>query len=367
MKLSQFIEEFNEEGFDGSVAKVFGKLRHFLNIVLKYQKQDEIDISKLDSRDFNDDENLFEFLKEKGFLEGRSYDDFEDELKNYYLEYFIQTKPNEALKYICDHLLTDVQMRDDGFWLYLRDREELATFFDDRGRDTTAADVAKAVFKEDMWDPFWDTTNDVYNDVIEDFDESNLKHLGDYILKQIGDRDLNVEDYESDFFTELAETQNREGFFRITQDNVGPLIGNKEAMNELLDGDLSDLKSELYSLHNNAYNSAYESECYNLVYGGLDEFFSSKVEDISIQSGDKTRWLQYIKIRFFKTDVLKFIEENKGGSYNQSVLEYWGNYTSMMGSLFEDGVYEQIDFRVPEYADWDYVKRNINDMLGDYI
>jgi hypothetical protein len=39
----------------------------------------------------------------------------------------------------------------------------------------------------------------------------------------------------------------------------------------------------------------------------------------------------------------------------------------MMNELFESGIYEAIDFRIPDYADWDYVRRNINDMLGDYI
>lgn len=369
MKLSEFIEEFNEDGFDGSVAKVFGKLKNFLNIVLKYQKQDEIDISKLDGRDFNDDETLFEFLKEKGFLEGRSYDDFDDELKNYYLEYWIEKNPNEALRYICDHLLTDVQMRDDGFWLYLRDREELATFFESYHRETSPNDLAKGILSEDdsWFDRWWDTTDDVYSDVIDELDDDNKKNLADYILKHIGNQDLNVEDYEADFFHELAEIQARDGFFQITQDDMMSLIDDREAMNELLDGDLDELKSELRSIHNNAYNSAYANECYSLVFNGLDEYFSSKIDEISIQSGDKTRWLQYIKIRDFKADVMAFIYENKGKSYNDSVLEYFGNYTGMMDSLFDNDIYERISFRIPEYADWGLIKKNINEFFGDYI
>jgi len=367
MKLNEFIEDFNESGFTGSLQKVFGKIRNFLNIVAKYQKQDDIDISMFDYDDFKNDQDLFDFLEEKGFLEDRRYDDFDDVAKNYYLEYWINNAPDVALKYICDDLLTDVEMRSDGFWLYLRDREELAVFFDDRGRDGTARDVAKHVFSEDMWDPYWDTTSDVYRDVIEELDDNNEKHLGEYILRHIGNQDLNVEDYSADFFQELADIQARDGIFQITQDNVGSLIDHEEAMNELLNGDLSDLKSELYSLHNSAYNRAYEDECYDLVYKGLEKFFSSRIMEETKKVGEKTKYYSYIKIRDFKSDVMAFIYENKGGGYNESILEYWGGYTSMMGHLFDYDVYSEIDFRIPHYVDWDYVRRNINDMLGDYI
>ncbi len=367
MNLETYIEHFNDHGFDDFLSKVFVKVRNFLNVVAKKEKQDEIDISVISYNDFNDDKDLFDFLEEKGFLEDKEYNDLDDVAKNYFLEYWINNAPDVALKYMCDNILTDVEMRSDGFWLHLRDREELAVFFDDRGRDATAKDVAKHVFSEDMWDPYWDTTSDVYRDVIEDLDDNNEKHLGEYILKHIGNQDLNVEDYSADFFQELADIQAKDGKFQITQDNVGPLIDDEEAMNELLNGDLSDLKSELYSLHNSAYNSAYEEECYDLVYRGLDEYFLSRIMDEAKQVGEKTKYYSYIKIRDFQSDVMAFVNENKGGGYNDSNLDYWGSYTGMMGALFDDGTYKAIDFRIPDYADWDYVRRNINEMLGDYI
>jgi hypothetical protein len=38
-----------------------------------------------------------------------------------------------------------------------------------------------------------------------------------------------------------------------------------------------------------------------------------------------------------------------------------------MGKLFDDGAYDQISFRIPEYADWDDTRKNINDYFGEYI
>jgi hypothetical protein len=368
-KLDQFLEWFHDgrESEYDKILKVFQTTRKFLQTVVKYGEKDQIDVSYIPYSEFRNDTELFDFIIENNFLDDSNYHDLEDILKNYYLEYWIGNAPDVALKFICDDLLTDVEIRSDGFWLHLRDRDELAVFFDDRGRDGTARDVAKHVFSEDMWDPYWDTTSDVYRDVIEELDDNNKKHLGEYILRHIGNQDLNVEDYSADFFQELADIQAKDGVFQITQDNVGPLIGDEEAMNELLNGDLDELKSELYSLHNSAYNRAYEEECYDLVYKGLEEFFSSRIMDEAKQVGEKTKYYPYIKIRNFQSDVMAFIYENKGGGYNDSTLEYWGSYTGMMGGLFDIGIYDEIDFRIPDYADWDYVRKNINDMLGDYI
>jgi hypothetical protein len=368
-KLDQFLEWFHDgrESEYDKILKVFQTTRKFLQTVVKYGEKDQIDVNYIPYSEFRNDTELFDFIIENNFLDDSNYHNLEDILKNYYLEYWIGNAPDVALKFICDDLLTDVEIRSDGFWLHLRDRDELAVFFDDRGRDGTARDVAKHVFSEDMWDPYWDTTSDVYRDVIEELDDNNKKHLGEYILRHIGNQDLNVEDYSADFFQELADIQAKDGVFQITQDNVGPLIGDEEAMNELLNGDLDELKSELYSLHNSAYNRAYEEECYDLVYKGLEEFFSSRIMDEAKQVGEKTKYYPYIKIRNFQSDVMAFIYENKGGGYNDSTLEYWGSYTGMMGGLFDIGIYDEIDFRIPDYADWDYVRKNINDMLGDYI
>ena len=54
----------------------------------------------------------------------------------------------------------------------------------------------------------------------------------------------------------------------------------KYFFNSVFHVDLSDLKSELYSVHTNAYNNAYETEVYDLVMEGLGEFFSSRIDEV---------------------------------------------------------------------------------------
>ena len=369
MTLSDYIEYYNNNGFDGTVVKVFNNLKNFLKVVAKKERQSEIELENIGYSDFKNNDNLLEFLEQSGYLYNVNYDNFDDVLKNYYLEYWINKDSAEALKYICYELLSDVEIRPDGFWLRLRDREELANFYDSGGRDGSPRNLAKEAFGEEGldFDRYWDTTDDVYGDVIEDLDEANTQNLANYILKIIGNQDLNVEDYESDFFHELAEIQARGEFFQITSENVYDLIKDSEAMNELMKDDLIDLKSELYSIHANAYNSAYESEIYELIYDGLDEFFSSKIDDQQIKRGEKTIYVSYIKIRDFKSNIMEFIYLNKGYSYSDSVLEYFGDYSSMMKGLIDDDNMDGIDFRIPDYADWDLTRKYINEFFTDYI
>lgn len=367
MVLNNFIEEYNEDGFVGTVKSVFVRLTGFLTMVVKAKRQSEINIEMLEGDDFKNNSNLFDFLSTNGFLIDVDYETFNDDVKNYYLNWWLENDEDSALQYVCDHLLTDVENRGGQYWLYLRDREELADFFKEYSRNTSPYDLAKAIFNEDdFFERFWDTTDNVYRDVIDDLNDENKNRLAHYIVKNIGNQELSLEDYDDELFTQFSEEQGTEGFFTITSENVMELISDERAMNELLDGDLIDLKSELDSVHSSAYNNAYESECYNLVYNGLEEYFTSKIVEEPVGS-DNAKYRNYIRIRDFKSNVYSFVNDRQGYSYNDSLLEYFGTYTGMMGILFEDGTYEKIEFRIPEYADWDDIRKNINEYFSDYI
>lgn len=372
-KLDQFLEWFHDgrESEYDKILKVFQTTRRFLQAVIKYGEKDEIDISYIPDSEFKKDSELFDYLSENGFLEDVDYHNLEDILKNYYLLWMMNKDTDSTLGFICSDILTDVEPRNDGYWLRLRDREELADFFRSSSRrsDYDLQYIAKQVLGDGGLDYGWysDTTDDVYRDVIEVLNEQNLQNLANYILESIGNKDLNIEDYKSDFFQELADVEARDGSFQITQDNVMSLIKDEKAMKELMGYDLYDLKGELYSIHNNAYNGSYENMIYDQVMDGLEEYFSSPIDEVAKQVGEKTRYTPYIKIRDFYSNVLAFIENNLGMGYSDSILEYFGSYTGMMGQLFQEEVYEPIDFRVDDYPDYRIVDKAINDYFGDYI
>ena len=145
------------------------------------------------------------------------------------------------------------------------------------------------------------------------------------------------------------------------------MIKNEEAMKQLLDDDLNELKSELFSIHSNAYNGAYQSEIYGLIWSELDIHFVGRVIDEQTKIGETTKWLQYVKIRNLQGNVEKFLSNRLGSEYNEDKLDYEGSYTTMMKRLMDDGEYDWLDFRIPDYPDYGLVTKDINDIFGDYI
>lgn len=368
-KLDQFLEWFHDgrESEYDKILKVFQTTRRFLQAVIKYDEKDNLDIEYIPNKEWKNDDELFNFIAENGFLDNVNYNNLEyDVIKNMYLKWMMDKDTNSTLNYICNNILTDVEIRDDGYWLRLMNREELSEFFvGGSRRDYSPQEIAKQVLTDGFdYEYFFETTDDVYRDVIDELDEKNIQHLANYILKNIGNNDLSISDYNSDFFEELVQIQASDDIFQITQDNVMSLIKDKEAMEELMKGDLSDLKIELYSIHSNAYNSSYENMIYDEVMKGLKVYFSSPIDEVATKVGEKTRYTQYIKISDFYSNVMSFIDDHIGYS---DTLDDFSSYTSMMIQLFDDGAYNAIDFRIDDYPDYSEVDKAINDYFSDYI
>ena len=320
---------------------------------------------------FNDDFSLFLDYLEKNGLEGElDYESVDDEWQNIILLRKLEKYPQETLKFICDNIITDVYPMDGGYYLYLRDRTELVVLFDNSGRDTTPRNVAENVLGEDYWEPYWDTTDDVYRDVIDDLNEENRNHLANYIVKNMGDQDLPLKDYKDVLFHQFSEEQGTEGVFKIDSENVMQLIGDEDAMKELFKKDLDELKSELYSIHNNAYNGAYTDEIYNNVWNELSEYFepkSWKYNEVERYYDGKKIQQEYIKINDFYSDIYTFLSENEDKQWSDQSLSYWGSYTGFVSNMMDNGERDWLSFRIPDYPDWTRIKKNINDIFVDYI
>ena len=361
--IEELIEEFNSGDWN-SISKIFNnKIEVFLSFILRKGLINELDLSNIPYNNVPS----FNFLVKTKILDNFDYRSIPELLENDFLLYKIQQDPEVWLEWLTKNILRDVERRSDGYYLHLRDRTELAELFDDRGRDTTAKDVAEHVLGEDYWEDFYDSTHNVYEDVIEELDEVNINKLKSYIFREIGNVEFSLEKYDSEFFEGLSEEQGTEGYFIIKETDLDELIKNEEAMKQLLDDDLDELKSELFSIHSNAYNGAYQSEIYGLIWSELDTHFVGRVIDEQIQSGEKTKWLQYVKIRDFKGDVEKFLSNRLGSGYSNDKLDYEGSYTRMMKQLMDDDEYDLLDFRIPDYPDYTLVNKDINDIFGDYI
>ena len=365
------IQSFNDGEYEDDIEPYFNTLMNFLNFIKKYGLLNELDLGELPSREF--DEEIFNYLSKNGVISSLDYDTIPEEYKNMYLLHGLENNYEDTMVYITNNLITDVDIRPDGFYLHLRDREELEILFCGGRRGEGARYVAKLILSEDGLGHDWYFDDHITpHRVVDDLDDANITSLKDIIFKEIGDKELSLEDYDSDFFSELSEEQGTDGYFRLRAQDLEGLVKDESAFNELCKNDLDELGSSLRSLYWQAENSAYEDEVYELVYGGLDEYFEGRISEVprevTMSDGTKkTKYDQYIKVRDFKNIIDTFLEANKGGYWNDSHLEYFGGLITLMTNMMNNDDIDCIDFRVPEYPDWNRTTKNINELFNDYL
>ena len=368
---NDLVIKFNNRDYVDDIEPYFNDILSFFRYLKKYNLLDEIELGNIPSRDF--DEELWEFVVENGLISNSDYNYLPEEFKNYFLLYELENNYEWVMEYITNNLITDVDKREDGFYLYLKDKEDLSNLFCGSNRDGGARYVAKMVLSEDGLGHEWyfDYNRKPF-DTIDELDETNFTALKDIIFKEIGNKELSLEDYNSDFFESLSEEQGTEGYFRITAEDITDLLKDQDAINELCKNDLDELGSNLISVYHWAENGAYEDEVYDLVYGGLNEYFEGSFTEVPREvtktDGSKvTRYDQYIKIRDFQSIIKTFLEDTKGQVYNDSHLDYYGNFIELFVGMINNDEVECINFRVPEYPDWSRTTKNINEMFNDYI
>jgi len=372
-RVKNLIESFNDGEYEDEIKPYFNNIITFFKFINKYNLLEELDLREIPPDDFSNE--LFDYLVDNGIMSNLDYNSVPEEFMNYYLLHGLEHNYEDTIKLITSDLIQDVKIRPDGLYLYLgNDRDELASFFcGSSRRDVSPEDVAKQVFSEEGLGDNWHF--DAYtksSDVIDDLNEKNTIHLKDAIFKEIGNVELSLEDYDSDFFESLSQEQGTEGYFKIGPEDLNELIKDSDAINELCNKDLSELGQELQSVYWHAYNTAYEDEIYKLVYDGLDDYFEGKIDEVPkeiIKSDGKkeTRYINYIKIRDFVGNITLFLNLHKGETYSDSYLEYFGSYTTLMKQLIYDQDYECIDFRTPDYPDWSTIQKYINETFYEYI
>ena len=119
----QLVNSFNDGDFDDDIEPYFNDLITFFKFVKKYGLLDELDLGQVGYRDWDDE--IIEYLDENGVLGNLSYDDAPDELKNVLLLRKLDEDYENTILFIINNLLTDVEIRNGGFYLYLKERFQL--------------------------------------------------------------------------------------------------------------------------------------------------------------------------------------------------------------------------------------------------
>jgi len=273
---------------------------------------------------------------------------YENDRENYYK--WIQT------------LLGDVVIENGKAYLEITDRGDLARLFCKNDRNGLSRDSVESILNGDSdWEPYWNTSEDVYSDVIEELTPENDKRLQEYIVNILEGQEVTG---LSDELQLIASEQGHPDYVEVNMENVKRIVDDKESMNELLNGPLYELKSELYSIHSSSYNAAYEDDIYRSIWYELQPYVIGPGEWITKPHPyKKNTEIQYNKLPLtdFENDINDYLKNNRG--YGSSgTLEYHGSFISIMA---EDR--DCLSVNAPDYPDSRKVDKNINEYFKDYI
>lgn len=321
--------------------------------------------------DFNDGRSVedifgslylfFEFARRKKLLHLIDYeeDGHSREWINEFLIFLYENKQFGLFNEIVISSLNDVKIIDGKWYYFDYDRERLSNFFCIGSRNNPRY-LAERIFGEgDMYDRFNETTDDVYTDVILELSNENLDKLKKIIITTLENVEVSP---ESELLESISQEQNSD-FVTVNETNIDRIVDDNETMRDfLLKNELSDLRSNLYSLHHQSYANAYESDLWKEAWSELSRFFRGQGEFIQVPTNtknDKTKTQFVIEFRDFYGLIMKFLYDNKGSS---DTLYYEGS--------IEDVVYhlgDCLSLSVPDYPDSREVDKNINEFFNDYI
>jgi len=278
---------------------------------------------------------------------------------------YLNAKDQESYirKFADKFFKSDITIDGDKIYLIVSDKDDLLFMFDDRGRDTTARDIAKTVFGEDYHEYFYgDVINNFYDDCVSSLNSNNKNLLKNKIVSEIPP--LSADDIEqTELLGELWEVQGQPETLSITNENIDSIYDDEETMNYIMTDFFPDLKSEMENAYWNAYNSSYEGELSKEVYEGLEDLLGNSGDFINMGKypTGKDRYVYQIDItKTFKDFFIKYFSDWES-HYNQ--IEYYGSFTQMLNEMMENDDVERIDFRIPDYPDSDDIKNNYNEYV----
>ena len=312
-------------------------------------------------------EGLLYFLKKKGELD--SIDPFDNSLEEYQSKILytmlIDLGETEVMDYVITRISGDIiKEGDKDYYLTLDGLDEFAEFFSDSG-DPNDRNVVKDVMDEDFFEAFGYIDTDFYSDVIENLNEENIKSLKSMM---IGNNVEAIVDDEAptELLYQLSEEQ-KSNMVQIDSNNIDRIFNDEETLKYVIMVNFEDMMYDMENLYNRSYNNAYEVELSNMIWDELTEYFN--VEDkkwFKVKNGHQ--FMIRINPGVIPNMVIDFLRTT-GGEYDYygTTLDDLGSFTNLLQYLMEEGVYEYLSFRIPDYPDYRLVVKSINDGFNDYF
>jgi hypothetical protein len=324
----RLVKDYNNGDIESVIEILGGSIQLLYQILDKKEKFDELNFGTEETSDYT----------------------------NEYLFYLVRNYP-EKFKKIAVETLNDIEINSDDELVYIAsDYEDLASFFCE-GRYSLSRDSIEHILDDerDNFEFFFeDTTDDLYRDVVEDLTEENLQLL----TKRLSNESPLIKP-TTELLTKLASGQNNEGLVKINEEILDEILEDEKSTLSVLNQN-QDIKSDLYSIHNSAYNDAYFSEVRKNVLSGLGELF----EGIPKRKPGFNNKKFYVEIKlqeniFFEV-LQNFLEQNR--NWREETLEKYGYFRDIFNEIADC-----LSTFAPEYADWTKTKENINLIFSDYF
>jgi hypothetical protein len=310
---------------------------------------------------FGDFQTFFAVLDKRGYLDQIDIED--SEIQNELLLFLKKSYPQQFNQFIMDKL-TDLEIDEDGrVFLDLSDLSDLSELFCDRSsRDGLSRAMVEEILNGEFDNWFEYTTDSVYDDVISELNPKNHKILANYIVNSLQNTRISP---ETEVLSEIANEQGHPDYVTVDSSVVETILDDKETMTHLLSEELQDLDNSLYSIHINAYSSAYESAVINSIWSELQEYVEGKGQFYSVPHKFKkdtviNRFTIPVASNFHEI-IDDYLRDNANRG-NRGLLEYYGSYISLIADNFDC-----LTVYGPDYPDYSEIKNNINEIFADYL
>lgn len=320
--------------------------------------------------------NFISTMNNLGLL--NHFDPFSYELSEYQNEIFYAFYKNDTsfIWTLIDKYLSDVTKIGDKFYIDT-DYGDLSELFNTYRSDISQSTISE-ILSGDYEMNWWDVTDDEYRDIYEELIPEKKQLVDNRIREEL--KKWGTMETGSDLMEEIAEEQGRDDV-ELTDEVINRLFDDEETMRFLINSQLPDIRTDLYSTYNGCYTSTLFDEWYESLWNELEGFAIDSIEGREDYTYQKDTWDKdgnrikktYYGVRYPVTKCLhdvavEYLVANKNHTYSDNTFEYWGSYMGILKALVSDG--DRDELRVPRLDDWPdstKVSKCVNEYIGDYF
>ena len=348
-----------------------------VNIIRRLEDGDDDDSLTIDMVDkfFGSVQNFINILDKKELIQHLDplnvvWDDYQ----NYLLYKKVESDPSYVWT-VVDSLSDIVKIND--IYYFDTSGEELSGFFS-TGRNDISQESIERIIEGNYELGSWDATDDEYRDVYEQLKPENKKLVDVRIREELTEK--GALDIESKLLEKIGLEQGR-GYVTLDDDIITRVLEDDETMRHVINRELDDVRSDLYSTYLGCYEGVLTDSWYGDIMSELVgeiidnttfEEYSFKRNVYNKQTGKSEQRTKYAR-RYPVTDcvfslVKDWIYEYKDSAWNDDTINYHGSYSILLGAAIRSGLRSQL--RLPhldDYADYNQVSRCVNENIGDYF